>query len=122
LGIWLKNGQDVLGQPISVLVDQSVIRSITTSAELSTLELVGHEVIDVKRRFISPGLIDMHVHLREPGFEYKEDIETGSQAAVRGGYTTVACMPNTRPVMDQPQLIKQVVDRAESVGLIRVLP
>jgi dihydroorotase len=122
VGIWLKNGQDVLGQPISVLVDQGVIQSIVTSAKLSAMELAGHEVIDVKSRLISPGLIDMHVHFREPGFEYKEDIETGSQAAIRGGYTTVACMPNTRPVMDQPQLIKQVIGRAESVGLIRVLP
>src|SRR5678816_750790 len=60
--------------------------------------LVAPRIIDVKDLWVVPGLIDLHVHLREPGQEYKEDIETGTRAAAAGGFTTVCCMPNTRPV------------------------
>ena len=61
----------------------------------------GARVIDVKGRWVIPGLIDLHTHLREPGQEYKEDIETGTRAAAAGSFTTVCCMPNTKPVNDQ---------------------
>ena len=57
-------------------------------------------VIDASGKYVVPGLVDMHVHLREPGFEYKEDIVSGTKAAVMGGITSVACMPNTKPVAD----------------------
>jgi len=70
---------------------------------------------------VAPGFIDMHVHLREPGFEQKETIETGSRAAARGGFTTIACMPNTRPSLDRPELIRSVLEKAEQAGYARVL-
>ena len=79
-------------------------------------------VIDARGLNVCAGLVDMHVHLREPGFEYKEDITTGAAAAARGGFTSVACMPNTRPVLDTPEQIEYVLRRAgESCG-VRVWP
>ena len=80
-------------------------------------------VIDVPAGFIvAPGLIDMHVHLREPGQEHKETIATGLASAVAGGFTAVACMPNTSPVNDQAGITQFVLKRAAEVGLARVYP
>nr|MBA3500517.1 amidohydrolase family protein [Deltaproteobacteria bacterium] len=84
--------------------------------------LVGGRIIDVRDLWIVPGLIDLHVHLREPGQEYKEDIETGTRAAAAGGFTTICCMPNTRPVNDQRTVTELIVRRAREVGLVRVRP
>ena len=84
--------------------------------------LVGGRIIDVKDLWIVPGLVDLHVHLREPGQEYKEDIETGTRAAVAGGFTTICCMPNTRPVNDQRTVTELIVRRAKEVGVARVRP
>lgn len=82
----------------------------------------GDDVIDASGLWILPGLIDMHAHLREPGFEYKEDIATGSTAAAAGGITTVVCMANTEPVNDNPSVTQYIIRRAASIGLTRVLP
>jgi dihydroorotase len=82
----------------------------------------GHEVIDAAGKLVSAGLIDMHVHLREPGFEHKETIATGTRSAAKGGFTTIACMPNTRPVIDTVDTVKYVLDKATSEGIVRVLP
>jgi dihydroorotase len=84
--------------------------------------LVGGRIIDVKDLWIVPGLIDLHVHLREPGQEYKEDIETGTRAAAAGGFTTICCMPNTKPVNDQRAVTELIVRRAQEVGCVRVRP
>jgi dihydroorotase len=84
--------------------------------------LVGGRIIDVRDLWIVPGLVDLHVHLREPGQEYKEDIETGTRAAVAGGFTTICCMPNTRPVNDQRTVTELIVRRAKEVGVARVRP
>src|SRR5499427_8966341 len=84
--------------------------------------LVGGRILDVKDLWIVPGLIDLHVHLREPGQEYKEDIETGTRAAAAGGFTTICCMPNTRPVNDQRAVTDLIVRRAREVGSVRVRP
>jgi len=84
--------------------------------------LAGHRVIDVRDLWIAPGLIDLHVHLREPGQEYKEDIQTGTRAAAAGGFTTICCMPNTRPVNDQRTVTELIVRRAREVGAVRVRP
>ncbi|WP_035571304.1 amidohydrolase family protein, partial [Halonatronum saccharophilum] len=72
------------------------------------LQVVGAQVIDVKGKVITPGFVDIHVHLREPGFEYKETIESGSKAAAKGGFTTIVAMPNTNPVIDNPSLVSSV--------------
>jgi dihydroorotase len=84
--------------------------------------LVGGRIIDVKDLWIVPGLIDLHVHLREPGQEYKEDIETGTRAAAAGGFTTICCMPNTKPVNDQRTVTELIVRRARDLGTVRVRP
>jgi len=78
--------------------------------------------IDATGLIVCPGLIDMHVHLREPGQEWKEDIESGSRAAVAGGVTTMCCMPNTTPRLDHAGVVRQVIERARQVGLCDVHP
>ena len=80
------------------------------------------DIIDVTGMIVVPGLIDVHVHLREPGHEYKETIETGVMAAARGGFTAVCCMPNTSPVNDNAQITAFIVSRARELALSRVYP
>ncbi len=80
------------------------------------------EEIDAKGLIIAPGLTDIHVHLREPGFSHKETIESGAHAAASGGFTTVVCMPNTSPVADNPSTIAWIRDRAAAVACVNVLP
>jgi dihydroorotase len=82
----------------------------------------GARVVDVGGRIVAPGLIDLHVHLREPGFEHKEDVETGTRAAAAGGFATVCCMPNTKPVNDCRAVTELIVRRAREVGAARVCP
>jgi dihydroorotase len=82
----------------------------------------GRRVVDAKGLVVAPGLIDMHVHLREPGEEYKETIETGARAAAQGGFTAVACMPNTRPVNDSSSVTRFILDQAARAGYARVYP
>ena len=84
--------------------------------------LAAPRIVDVQDLWVVPGLVDLHVHLREPGQEYKEDIETGTRAAASGGFTTVCCMPNTRPVNDQRAITELIVRRAHEVGSVRVRP
>jgi len=78
--------------------------------------------IDASGLIVCPGLVDMHVHLREPGQEWKEDIESGSRAAVAGGVTSMCCMPNTTPRLDHAGAIRQVIERAGEIGLCNVRP
>ena len=79
-------------------------------------------IIDAKGLYVLPGLVDMHVHLREPGFEYKETIKTGTMAAVKGGFTTVCCMPNTYPVNDNASVTEFIIRKAAQEGYCTVLP
>lgn len=79
-------------------------------------------VVDARGAVVAPGFIDMHVHLREPGQTHKETIATGAAAAVAGGFTAVACMPNTEPALDSPAIVAEVLRRAQAAGLARVYP
>src|SRR4029077_16709579 len=80
------------------------------------------EEIDAKGLIVAPGLIDIHVHLREPGFSHKETIESGARAAAAGGFTTIVCMPNTLPAADNPSTIAWIKDRASTISRVNVLP
>jgi dihydroorotase len=83
---------------------------------------VNEEIIDATGLLLTPGFIDLHVHLREPGGEKKETIETGTKAAAKGGFTTIAAMPNTRPVPDNPEMLDWLRKRIEETASVRVLP
>lgn len=90
---------------------QAVGRSISSSAE---------ETVDAGGRLVTPGLIDVHVHLREPGYEYKETIASGSQAAARGGFTTICAMPNVEPVPDTADHLKAILDKVKQDACVKV--
>lgn len=79
-------------------------------------------IIDAKGSFVMPGFIDLHVHLRDPGFTHKETIKTGAMAAARGGVTTICPMPNTKPSTDNPEIVKEIVERSKEEALVNVLP
>ncbi|MDP2104978.1 MAG: dihydroorotase [Desulfobulbaceae bacterium] len=108
------NGVDQIG---TLLIADGLCRTITPGDPLPK----GTEHLDLTGKWIVPGLIDIHVHLREPGEEYKETITTGTTAATAGGFTAVACMPNTRPVLDTESSISLVVSRAQGASA-RVYP
>ena len=91
-------------------------------ADKSSIENQKTESIDAKGLIVAPGLIDMHVHLREPGFGHKETIASGAQAAAAGGFTTIVCMPNTLPAADNPATIAWIKDRAAAAASVNVLP
>jgi dihydroorotase len=86
------------------------------------LDVDGARVIDVRGLIVCPGLVDIHCHLRDPGFEYKETIETGTRAAARGGFTTVCCMPNTNPPADSRATVEYIQRTALATASVRVLP
>jgi len=82
----------------------------------------AEQILDAEGMVVCAGFVDMHVHLRDPGLEYKEDILTGTRAAARGGVTTLACMANTKPVVDSPEQVRYVLDKAQTACGVRVLP
>ncbi|ALC86123.1 dihydroorotase [Bacillus sp. FJAT-22090] len=101
----------------SVVIENGVITKIGMNETINDAQ-----VIDGKGMLLSPGFIDVHVHLREPGGEHKETIESGTKAAAKGGYTTICAMPNTRPVPDTVENFTHVLDLIEKNALVRVLP
>src|SRR5881398_2385205 len=109
------NGQD--GVADLLIIDGKV----ADGSQRSTLNSQPDE-IDASNLIVCPGLIDIHVHLREPGFGHKETIESGARAAAAGGFTTVVCMPNTAPVPDNPGTIAWIKDRASNMSPVNVLP
>ena len=116
----IKNGNVVLETGVAkkdLLIENGKIVKIEDSIEVG-----ANEVVDANGLYVFPGLIDMHVHLREPGFEHKEDIESGSKAAVKGGFTQICCMPNTDPVADNKVVVSYIKKSGEEVGLCKVRP
>ncbi len=111
-----------------VLIDGKLIRrvdkdiSVDTVLELAKEEEKKHQVIDAEGKYVMPGFIDLHVHLREPGFEYKETIATGAMAAAAGGYTTICPMPNTKPATDSGDMIRLVLEKAKQEAVVNILP
>ena len=120
--ILLKNARVVdhknkLDGKMDILLEDNKIAKIGTNLTES-----ADKIIDCTNYIIIPGMIDMHCHLREPGFEHKETIETGSKSAVAGGFTTICPMPNTKPVPDNVETLKMIIEKAKQVNLCNVLP
>jgi dihydroorotase len=123
--ILIKNGRVIdpsrnYDAPGELLIENGKISAIDQPGKIPASK--AQSVIDAKGAWILPGLIDIHVHLREPGLEYKETIETGTRAAVAGGFTSVACMANTSPVNDTPYVTAFIRERAKATALCRVYP
>lgn len=100
-----------------ILIDNGKIEDIGTGFEINNCDL-----IDATGMYVIPGLVDAHCHLRDPGYEYKEDIETGTRSAAVGGFTSIACMPNTNPVADNEAIIKYIINKAKQDGFVNVYP
>jgi len=105
---------------MDVLLDGEVVKEIASPGKFSSLK--DAQVLDASGLTVAPGFIDLHVHLREPGQESSETIETGTKSAARGGFTAVCCMPNTKPVHDNASITRFIVDKARAVGSTRVWP
>ena len=101
---------------MDVLAEDGVIQRVAPD-----ITAPDAQVFDAAGKVVAPGLVDLHVHFRDPGLEYKEDIESGSRAAARGGVTTVVCMPNTKPVIDNAALVQYVMNKGARTGLVNVL-
>jgi dihydroorotase len=119
------SGRDGL---FDVLIEAGLIAAVGEPGTLDPAQLAmpgmagGAPVIDATGLIVAPGFVDMHVHLREPGFEYKETIETGARSAVAGGVTSVACMANTDPVNDNAAVTMYILEKARKAGLANVFP
>lgn len=100
-----------------IIIENGVIEEIGNDLEASNCDY-----IDAEGKYVLPGFVDAHCHLRDPGFEYKEDIESGTRSAAMGGFTSIACMPNTNPVIDSESVIKYISSRAKQDGLVNVFP
>ncbi|MCM2263568.1 MAG: dihydroorotase [Desulfuromonadales bacterium] len=107
-----------LDEVLDVLVENGRIKQVGKGLSAAA----GTETVDAAGCYVTPGLIDMHVHLRDPGFEYKEDIVSGTQAAVAGGFTSVCCMPNTKPVVDGKAVASYIINKAKAEGFCNVFP
>lgn len=112
-GVMLKDNKEI---KVDVLVEDGRIKEISENIDADT------EKIDLTGKLISAGLVDVHVHLREPGFEHKETIESGTRAAARGGFTAVSPMPNTKPIMDNVELLEKVNQIIKDTAHVKVLP
>ncbi|MCR1899730.1 dihydroorotase [Irregularibacter muris] len=100
-----------------ILVEEGKIKAIEENIALEDVPRIEAQAL-----WVMPGLIDMHVHLREPGFEHKETIKSGTKSAAAGGFTTIACMPNTQPVVDQASLVEYIQIKAQREGFVKVRP
>ncbi|MCX7711040.1 MAG: dihydroorotase [Clostridia bacterium] len=100
-----------------ILIENGKISEVGNEIEFS-----NGDIIDAKGKYVFPGLVDAHCHLRDPGLEYKEDIETGTRSAAMGGFTSIACMPNTNPVIDNEAMVRYVLNKAKSEGIVNVFP
>jgi dihydroorotase len=123
MGLLIKGGRVIdpsqgIDEVVDILVEDGIIKGLGKHLKAEK----GCKTIEAAGFLVTPGLIDMHVHLRDPGLEYKEDIVTGTRAAAAGGFTSVACMPNTRPVNDNKGVTAYIVNKAKAEALVNVYP
>jgi len=123
MNLLIENGRVIdpsqeLDDTLDILVENGLIKEIGKGLTVPA----GAEVIDASGKYVVPGLVDMHVHLRDPGLEYKEDLVSGTRAAAAGGFTSVACMPNTKPVIDNKTVASYIINKAKSEGFCNVFP
>lgn len=111
------NADKMHKEPQDILIENGKIVKIAANIKKSDVKEV-----DAKKKLVFPGLIDLHVHFREPGQEHKETILTGSRAAAKGGVTTIFCMPNTVPVIDNAMIVEGIIKEANRIGLVNVVP
>lgn len=107
-----------IDEVLDVVVESGVIKGLGKGLAAPA----DARIVDAAGMIVTPGLIDMHVHLRDPGLEYKEDIVSGTKAAAAGGFTSVACMPNTKPVNDNKAVTSYIVAKAKAEGVVNVFP
>jgi len=122
VSLLIKNGRVIdpssrTDETLDILIENGKIKAISPRIDLKEAE-----IIDASRLVVAPGFIDMHVHLREPGEEYKEDIATGSLAAAKGGFTSICCMPNTRPPNDNSGITEYIITEAKKRAVVNVYP
>lgn len=118
----IKGGQVIdaktkINDCLDILIEDGKITEIGKD-----IEFVNGDIIYAQGKYVLPGLVDAHCHLRDPGQEYKEDIETGTRSAAKGGFTSIACMPNTSPVIDNEAIVKYIINKAKQDGVVNVYP
>ena len=123
MNLLIKNGRVIdpsqnLDEKLDLLVENGLVKEIGKGLTAPA----GVKVIDASGKYVVPGLIDMHVHLRDPGLEYKEDIVSGTKAAAAGGFTSVCCMPNTKPTIDNKAIASYIINKAKTEGFCNVFP
>ena len=126
MAIWIRDGEVVdpvrgVIEKMDLIVDRKRVDRLLPSGQFKD-KGPRLKVFDASGKMIIPGLIDLHVHLREPGHEYKETIESGAKAGVAGGFTGLACMPNTEPVNDVSPVTRYILRQAHEAGLLHVYP
>ena len=123
MNLLIKNGRVIdPSQKLDDTLDVVVVDGLVKEIGKGLSAPAGAETIDASGKYVVPGLIDMHVHLRDPGLEYKEDIISGTRAAVAGGFTSVCCMPNTKPTIDNKTVASYIINKAKAEGFCNVFP
>lgn len=123
MNLLIKNGRVIdpsqrLDKKSDIHIEDGIIKKISTNIKKNP----DMKVVDAKNKIVCPGFIDIHVHLREPGFEHKETIKTGCESAAAGGFTSIVCMPNTNPINDNASVTEYILLKARTEGIVNVFP